>query len=159
MYFIFFRPCLTRYPPGPPPEKAWKNLSCDPQLRRGVTRSSPAPKCMGMTHIVLTYLYKLCINVHVENGLCPLKTGSTRLCVPVCVNDTVFSKPAGRNATDGQAQTNNVSCVCTCGSIRCKTCKHVSQGSTFMSNITRKSYTVVSPSCSMNCATENVIYL
>ena len=65
----------------------------------------------------------------------------------------------GRNAVDGQAQTNNVSCVCTCGSIRCKTCKHVSQGSTFMSNVTRKSYTVVSPSCLMNCATENVIYL
>ena len=35
-----------------------------------------------------------------DNGLCPLKTGSTRLCVPVCVNDAVFSKPtsAGRNA-------------------------------------------------------------
>ena len=99
----------------------------------------------------------------VDNGLCPLKTGSTRLCVPVCVNDAVFSKPtsAGRNAVDGQAQTNNISCVCTCGSIRCKTCKHIimSQGSTFMSNVTRKSYTVVSPSCSMNCATENVIYL
>ena len=92
--YLFFRPCPTRYPPGPPPEKAWKNLSCDPRHRRGVTRSSPAPKCMGMTHIVLTYLYKLCINVHVDNGLCPLKTGSTRLCVPVCVNDTVFSKPA-----------------------------------------------------------------
>ena len=54
------------------------------------------------------------------------------------------------------AQTNNVSCVCTCASIRCKTCNHVSQGSTFMSNVTRKSYTVVSPNCSMNCATENV---
>ena len=95
----------------------------------------------------------------VDNGLCPLKTGSTRLCVPVCVNDAVFSKPtsAGRNAGDGQAQTNNVNCVCTCGSICCKTCKHVSQDSTFMSNVTRKSYTVVSPSCSMNCATENVI--
>ena len=93
------------------------------------------------------------------HGLCPLKTGPTPLCVPVCVNDTVFSKPAGRNAVDGQAQTNNVSCVCTCGSIRCKTCKHVSQGSNFMSNVTKKSYTVVSPSCSMNCATENVIYL
>ena len=26
-----------------------------------------------------------------------------------------------------------------------------------MSNVTRKSYTVVSPSCSMKCATENVI--
>ena len=37
--------------------------------------------------------------------------------------------------------------------------KHVSQGSTFMSNVTRKTHTVVSPSCSMNCATENVIYL
>ena len=95
----------------------------------------------------------------VDNGLCPLKTGSTHLCVPVCVNDTVLSKPAGRNAVDGQAQTNNVSCVCTCGSIRCKTCKHMSQGSTFMSNVTRKSYSVVSHSCSMNCATENVIYL
>ena len=56
----------------------------------------------------------------VDNGLCPLKTGPTRLCVPVCVNDTILSKPAGRNAVDGQAQTNNVSCVCICGSIRCK---------------------------------------
>ena len=32
------------------------------------------------------------------------------------------------------------------------------QGSTFMSNVTRKSYTVVSPSCSMNCATECYLF-
>ena len=79
------------------------------------------------------------------------------MCVPVCVNNTVFSKAtsARRNIVDGQAQPNNVSCVCTCGSIHCKTCKLVSQGSTLMSNVTGKRYTVVSPSCSMNCATDN----
>ena len=98
----------------------------------------------------------------VDYGLSPVKTGSTHLCVPVCVNDTVFSKPTsvGRNVVDDQAQTNNISCVvCVCGSVRCKTCKHVSQGSTFMSNVTRKCYNVVSPSCYVNCATDNVVYL
>ena len=51
----------------------------------------------------------------VDYGLSPVKTGSTHLCVPVCVNDTVFSKPTsvGRNEVDDQAQTNNniISCV------------------------------------------------
>ena len=98
----------------------------------------------------------------VDYGLGPLKAGSTCLYVPVCANDTTFSKPTsvGRNAVDVQTQTNNVSCVaCVCGSVRCKTCKHVVQGSTFKSNVTRKSYTIVSSNCSMTCATDNVIYL
>ena len=66
----------------------------------------------------------------VDYGLSPLKTGSTHL---VSVNDTLFSKPTsvGRNVVDDQAQTSCV--VCVCGSARCKTCKHVSQG---MSNVT-----------------------
>ena len=98
----------------------------------------------------------------VDYGLSPVKTGSTHLCVPVCVNDTVFSKPTsvGRNVVDDQAQTNHISCiVCVCGSVHCTTCKHVSQGSTFMSNVTRKCYNVVSASCYVNCATDNVDFM
>lgn len=93
-----------------------------------------------------------------------LKPGSTHLCVPVCANDTAFSKPTPvrKNAVDDQTQTNNVSCVaCVCGSVSlCVSFfKHVIQGSTFKSIVTRKSYTIVSSNCSMTCTTENVIYL
>ena len=96
-------------------------------------------------------------------SLCPLKSGGTCLYVLVCANDTVSLKPAsvGRGAVDVRAQTNsNVRCgVCVCGSVRCKTCKHISQGSSFMSNVARKCYSVLSPNSSMDCATKNVIYL
>ena len=58
---------------------------------------------------------------------------------------------------DVHTQTSRVGCIVgTCGSVRCKTCKHMSQGNCFVSNVTRKSYTI---SSSMNCATHNVIYL
>ena len=85
--------------------------------------------------------------------------------VPVCANDVVSSKPvdAGRDATDIHTQTNTVDCavctVCACGSSRCKACRHVSQGSTFVSNVTQKSYNVISSNSLMNCNTTNVIYL
>ena len=49
--------------------------------------------------------------------------------------------------------------VCACGSSRCKACRHVSQGSTFVSNVTQKSYNVISSNSLMNCNTTNVIYL
>ena len=99
----------------------------------------------------------------VDHDLGPLKAGSTHLCVPVCADDAVSSKPTsvGRVAVDVPTQTNSKvgSVVCVCGSVRCKTCKHVSQGSTFMSNVTRKWYNVISPNSSMDCATENAVYL
>ena len=54
----------------------------------------------------------------------------------------------------------HVGCVvCVCASKRCKTCSHVSEGNTFRSSVTQKTYNVISPNQSMNCATENVIYL
>ena len=98
----------------------------------------------------------------VDDGLGPLKTGSTHLYVPVCVNDAASSKPApvGRDVVDQRTHTNNVSCaVCICASKRCKTCTRVSEGSTFRSSVTHKTYNVVSPNPAMDCTTENVIYL
>ena len=53
----------------------------------------------------------------------------------------------------------HVCAVRVCGSKRCKTCTHVSQGSTFKSTVTHKNYSVVSPNLSMTCDSENVIYL
>ena len=49
--------------------------------------------------------------------------------------------------------------VSVCGSVRCKTCKHISQGSTFISNGTKRWYSFVSPNPSMNCTSDNVVYL
>ncbi len=101
----------------------------------------------------------------VDLGLGPLEAVSTRLYVTVCANNAVSLKPVdtGRDTTDIHTQTNTVDCavctVCTCGSSRCKTCRHVSQGSTFVSNVTQKSYAVTSSNSSMNCDTANVIYL
>lgn len=69
----------------------------------------------------------------VDHGLGPLKAVTTRLCVPVCANDVVSLKPvnAGRDTADIHTQTNTVDCaVCTvrtCGSSRCKTCRHTVQ--------------------------------
>ena len=39
------------------------------------------------------------------------------------------------------------------------TCKHISQSSTFTSNVTKRSYEVVSNSASMTCISESVVYL
>ena len=92
----------------------------------------------------------------VDDSLGPLKAGSTCLCVPVCVNDAASSKPAlvGRDVVDQRIHTNNISCtICVCASKHCKTCSHVSEGSTFRNSVTHKTYNVVSPNPSMN---ENV---
>ena len=98
----------------------------------------------------------------VDDDLRPLKSGQTRLSVPVCVNDATPPNPTtlGRGVADVHTHTNNCCGVCSCDSVRCKTCKHnICQGNTFVSNVTRKSYNVVSSASTMNCATENVVYL
>ena len=98
----------------------------------------------------------------VDNGLCPLKTGSTRLYVSACDNDATSSKPisTGRDIVDTHTQTNEVSCSVTiCGSKCCKTCVSLCAGNTFTSTVTNKRYNVVSPNQSMTCAKANVIYL
>ena len=71
----------------------------------------------------------------VDHGLGPLMAGSTHLCAPVCDNDMTSLKPTsvGQDVVDDHMQTNKVSCaVCCCGSVRCKTCMHVSQGSIYL---------------------------
>ena len=60
---------------------------------------------------------------------------------------------------DDHVHTNCGCVVSICGSVRCKTCKHISQGSTFTSNVTKKSYEVVSSGTSMSCVDDNVVYL
>ena len=97
----------------------------------------------------------------VDDGLRPLKPGQTCLSVPVCANDATSSKSTlvERDAADVHAQT-NCSCVLSeCGSVRCKTCKHMSQGSSFTSNVTKRSYEVISSNTSMTCTSDNVVYL
>ena len=94
----------------------------------------------------------------VYNDLRPLKSGQTRLSVSVCVNDATSPNPTtpGRAVADVDTHTNNCCVVCSCDSVRCK---HICQGNTFVSNVTRKSYSVVSSASTMDCATENVVYL
>ena len=87
----------------------------------------------------------------VDDNLRPLKSGSTCLYVPVCVHDVV-SASVGRDAADLHTHT-QTTCGCVvsvCGSSRYKTCEHISQGSTFISNVTKSS---------MNCTSDNVVYL
>ena len=97
----------------------------------------------------------------VDHGLGPLEAGPTRLFVPVCNHDAASSKPSsvGRDVVDIHLQTKCDCVVNVCGSKRCKTCKHVHECSTFNSNVTHKTHNIVSPSLSMNCGTENIIYL
>ena len=97
----------------------------------------------------------------VDDNLRPLKSGSTCLCVPVCAHDVVSSKPTsvGRDTADVHTQTICGCVVSDCCSVRCKTCDYISQGSTFVSNVTKKSYNVVSPNLSMDCTSDNVVYL
>ena len=64
-----------------------------------------------------------------------------------------------RMLADVHAHNTNVCSVCSCSSVRCKTCKHICRGNTFVSNVTRKGYHVVGYASTMNCATENVVYL
>ena len=68
----------------------------------------------------------------VDSDLRPLKPGQSCLSVPVCANDTISSNPTtqGRDVVDAHAHT-PTAVVSACGSVRCKTCKHISQGSTF----------------------------
>ena len=96
-----------------------------------------------------------------DHGLGPLMAGPTRLCVPVCNPDAASSKSSSveRDVVDIHQQTKCDCVVNVCGSKRCKTCKHVHECSTFSSNVTHKTYNIVSPSLSMNCGTENIIYL
>ena len=96
----------------------------------------------------------------VDGDLRPLKPGQSRLSVPVCANDAISPNPTtqGRDVVDAHAHT-PTTVVSACGSVRCKTCKHISQGSTFTSNVTKKSYEVISHSTSMTCTSENVVYL
>ena len=93
----------------------------------------------------------------VDDNLRPLKSGSTCLCVSVCAHDVVSSKPSsvGRDTADLQAQTTCCCVVSDCGSVHCKTCNYISQGSTFVSNVTKRSYDVVSPNLSMDCTSAN----
>ena len=97
----------------------------------------------------------------VDGDLRPLKPGLTCLSVPVCADDAASPNPTtqGRDVADAHAQTNCGCVVSACGSVRCKTCRHISQGSTFTSNVTKRSYEVVSSSASMTCTSENVVYL
>ena len=97
----------------------------------------------------------------VDDNLRPLKSGSTCLCVPVCAHDVVSSKPTsvGRDTADVHTQTICGCVVSDCCSVRCKTCHYISQCSTFVSNVTKKSYNVVSPNLSMDCTSDNVVYL
>ena len=97
----------------------------------------------------------------VNGNLCPLKPGQTRLSVQVCANDVASPNPTtqGRDVADAHVQTDCGCVVSACGSVRCKTCKHISQSSTFTSNVTKRSYEVVSNSASMTCISESVVYL
>ena len=96
-----------------------------------------------------------------DHGLGPLKAGPTCLCVLVCYHDAASSKPfsGGRDVVDIHKQAKCNCVVNVCGSKCCKTCKYVHECSTFLSNVTHKTYNIVSPSLSMNCGTENIIYL
>ena len=70
----------------------------------------------------------------VDDNLRPLKSGQTRLSVPVCVNDATPPNPTtpGRGVADVHTHTNNCCGVCSCDSVRCKTCKHICQGNKFV---------------------------
>ena len=97
----------------------------------------------------------------VDDDLRPLKPGLTCLSVPVCADDAASPNPTtqGRDVADAHGQTNCGCVVSACGSVHCKTCRHISQGSTFTSNVTKRSYEVVSSSASKTCTSENVVYL
>ena len=96
----------------------------------------------------------------VDHGLGPLKAGPTCLCVPVCYHDATSSNPSSGEGMLLISISKPCNCVVNvCGSKRCKTCKHVHECSTFHSNVTHKTYNIVRPSLSMNCGTQNLIYL
>ena len=97
----------------------------------------------------------------VDGSLRPLKPGQTRLSVQVCANEVASPNPTtqGRDVADAHVQTDCGCVVSACGSVRCETCKLISQSSTFTNNVTNRSYEVVSNSVSMTCISESVVYL
>ena len=97
----------------------------------------------------------------VNHGLGPLRAGPINLCVPVCNHGAASSKlsSVGRDVVDIHQQSKCDCIVNVCGSKGCKTCKYVHECSTFRSNVTHKIYNIFSPNLSMNCGTENIIYL
>ena len=99
-----------------------------------------------------------CSLAHQGSGC--LKADSTKTMVRMSNGscyDAMPSKPIlGRGLADGQQP---VSTVTKCGSKRCLTCKHISEGSSFTSNITKKKYKIDSPNSGMDCSSRNVIYL
>ena len=59
----------------------------------------------------------------------------------------------------GMVEATQPACTVTkCGSSRCKTCKHMVEGDSLISNVTNSKYNIVSPS-GMDCGTCNVVYL
>ena len=97
----------------------------------------------------------------VDKDLRPLKPGQTHLSVQVCTNDVTSPNPTTqvRDVADARVHTNCGCVVHPCGSARCKTCRHISQGNTFTSNVTRRSYEIMTSNLSMTCTSENVVYL
>ena len=89
----------------------------------------------------------------------PLKKGRQGDTTSSCDNDVASSKPAsvGRDATEATQDTNTV--ASRCGKNRCKTCKHMIEGDSFVSNTTGKKYAIKSREAVMTCTTKNVIYL
>ena len=56
----------------------------------------------------------------VVDNLCHLKSGQTRMSVPVCANDATPSNPTtlGRGVADAHAHNTNVCSVRSCGYVR-----------------------------------------
>ena len=89
----------------------------------------------------------------------PVKKGRTQKNrkIRFCDNEAVPSKPVmiGRGSAD-DTQTKPSCKVTKCGKSRCKTCKHIVEGDSFMSNVTGKRYNVSSTNTVMSCDTRNV---
>ena len=84
-----------------------------------------------------------------------IKAGTIRGVNMNCRYDAVSSKPImGRDIVDVPQSLR----VSKCGSDRCKTCVHMIQGDSFISNTTNNKYNIVSP-VDMDCGSKNVIYL
>ena len=84
----------------------------------------------------------------VDDNLRHLKSGPTRLSVPIVLM-MLPPQSVERDAADVHAQTTCGCVVRVCGSVCCKTCEHISQGSNFTSNVTKKFYEVTSLVASM----------
>ena len=63
-----------------------------------------------------------------------------------CDYDAKSSNPnlQGRDVVDA-TQDKHICRVNKCGSNRCKTCSHICEGDVFTSNLTQKTYNIVSP--------------